>query len=76
MILADGEREFISIERIKQYLNLESEFVVEHPIGLENKLNNEKPKAKTAIEFNNVVVRYKQEDAPALNSISFTIPQG
>lgn len=64
-VFTETEREMISVERIKQYLD---------NVPVENKNGDSPPYAwptQAVIEFKNVVLKYRQHYVPSLNKINF-----
>lgn len=65
----DAETEIVCVERIKEYISLENE-----PIW-----KNEKAKgqiANSSVEFNEVSLRYREQDDPVIHKASFKVEPG
>jgi ATP-binding cassette subfamily C (CFTR/MRP) protein 10 len=67
----ETEKEMVSVERTYQFQNLESE----NWEGISNEVRSSWPQIPF-IEFQDVVLKYKEDAAPALNNISFKISAG
>ena len=78
MSVTSTERECISIERINQYINNQTEEIhkIQHSSNKSNKVvfSNSSPETNTIIEFKNVWLKYDKDSSNyALKNLSFQI---
>jgi ABC-type multidrug transport system fused ATPase/permease subunit len=64
----DAETEIVCVERLKEYMVLESEGIWKHPArGIP---------ASASVEFREVSLRYREQDDPVIHKVSFSIESG
>ncbi|KAI6212981.1 Multidrug resistance-associated protein 1 [Aphelenchoides besseyi] len=71
LVFRSLETEIVSVERVKEYIAIERE-----PIWKPTKMAPLKKVANSRIEFQNVWLRYREQDQPVLRDVNFVIQPG
>ncbi|KAI6199337.1 Multidrug resistance-associated protein 1 [Aphelenchoides besseyi] len=71
LVLRSLETEIVSVERVKEYIEIERE-----PVWKPTKMAPLKKMANSRIEFRNVWLRYREQDQPVLRDVNFVIQSG
>jgi ABC-type multidrug transport system fused ATPase/permease subunit len=64
----DSETELVSIERIKEYIDIENEPIWKSPVKAQP--------SDSSVEFKDVSLRYREQDAAVINKVSFRVESG